>query len=132
MNNPTPSGSPDNSEDDRPTEENPIDWLTPEPVPEKEVRDTLFTLRFKPEERARVDQAAAALGLSTSAYVRSQLLSARRDLAAWRGVYQIILSSVEDAKADGLPPETLEVLRKIQNGFESIAATIFAQPGEDE
>ena len=135
----TPEGKAGDTNPVAPAAGKTLKWLAPKT--ETEDRVTNFSIRLRPSERARVAQAAEALGVSASAYARSRLLGASPDVAAWRGVYQLILGANEGAKMIDLPADTKDappemekvisefrdLLRDLQLGFEHIAVGVFPQ-----
>lgn len=110
----------------------PLDWLSPPaPLPPNPARRaSALNVRLKPADRERLDRAAAALGLSTSAYVRGLLLSPGPDVPAWRGVHQLVTSVVDTVEDLGAPDDVLGALRTFHEQFESIVVEVFSEPEE--
>lgn len=100
----------------------PPDAPPPGPAP----RPADLVVPLGPDGRARLDRAAAALGLPAPAYARARLLDPGPDQAAWRRAYHLVLDAVHDAHAAGLPDPAADAVDRLQTEFETLAAAVFA------
>ncbi len=101
-----------------------LSWLTPES--NDTLRVVVRSFRVSATEAARIDDAAEAIGMTTSAYVRSRMLGPGPDVAAWRAVYARI-RRLADA-CDGTPASFL--VQAFKDDFERIARSV--PPPESE
>ncbi len=100
-------------------------WLTAEPDDERKVVTRSF--RLSAQEGARIDGAARALGMTTSAYVRSRVFSPGPDLAAWRAVYERLARLATEC--DGTT--AADRVHAFKEDFERIVLTVPA-PGDGQ
>lgn len=129
---PVVTASPDRPSDvpDAASSGDPLGWVRPAPAPppSENNRVSMLTVRLKRADRDRIDAAAGALGLSTSEYVRGQLLSPDGiDAPAWRVAYQLVVTAVAVAVEQGVSDEALGTLRELHEGFEETVANVFSQ-----
>lgn len=101
-----------------------LSWLTPEP--NDKLRIVVRSFRLSAMEGARLDDAAKAVGMTTSAYVRSRMLNPGPDVAAWRAVYARILRLAADC--DGTSASSR--VKAFKDDFERIARSV--PPPESE
>ncbi|MEM6927688.1 MAG: hypothetical protein AAF602_12215 [Myxococcota bacterium] len=82
-----------------------------------------MTVKTTAGEREQIKRAAAALGLTTSAYVRSRIFSLdESNVGAWRAVYGHLLK-LDEAVAKGVEPS--EAIQEFRKAFRDIARSAF-------
>ena len=99
-------------------------WLTTEPTETR--RTTTRSFRLSPGECDRIDQAAAGVGMTTSAYLRSRVLGPGPDVAAWRRAYELLVELEADAAEGSVDAERVQ---RAKREFEEVALAVF--PDED-
>ncbi len=79
-------------------------------------------MRITAAERARIDRAAEALGVTTSAYVRARVLGPGPDVGGWRAVYKLVLGLVGAAERGEDPVRSAQ---DFEAAFKRVALTVF-------
>ena len=103
------------------TDDGALAWLTDGP-PETR-RTTTRSFRLSPSECDRIDGAASAVGMTTSAYLRSRVLGPGPDVAAWRRAYEL-LRELEAEAGEGAVD--LERVQRLRASFEKVALGLFS------
>ena len=101
-------------------------WLTDGPAETR--RTTTRSFRLSPSECDRIDGAASAVGMTTSAYLRSRVLGPGPDVAAWRRVYEL-LRELEAEAGEG--PIDLGRVQRLRSSFEEVALGLFSDDEVD-
>jgi hypothetical protein len=100
-------------------------WLT-EDAPEVR-RTTTRSFRLSPSECERIDRAAAGVGMTTSAYLRSRVLGPGPDVAAWRRTYELVVQL--EAEAEDRPASS-ERVGELKAALEEIALGVLPGDGD--
>ncbi|PAP74560.1 plasmid mobilization protein [Rubrivirga marina] len=102
----------------------PPSWLTDGPAETR--RTTTRSFRLSPSECDRIDRAAAEVGMTTSAYLRSRVLGPGPDVAAWRRAYELVRELEAEAERG---PVSAERVGRLRAAFEEVALTVFPEGG---
>lgn len=105
-------------------DEGELAWLNP---PEKPVREAIMSMRMTERERDRINQAAAAAGVTASAYARSRVLGPGPDVVGWRAVHALIQEHRAALERGDNPVESA---RRLEAGFREVALGVFPEASD--